>query len=201
MSAVISKAFSWFTAGLKEADLGHAAWKQTRSHIITAGFYFQKARELIPHGEWGQFLNSNADKIRPRTVRLYIELAEAAVAWVQSESPKIAGTELQRVAAEEVMLMSPKPLVALLRDLREMRPFGEYDAVRYAASKRGLPRQVEFDFVSVSSQIEMLTHLTEPNYSLRVPEGTSQSDALRELETKLESALGAVRSQLNTITV
>jgi hypothetical protein len=188
----------WFEAGIKESDDFRAAWARARSHAIKAGFYFLKARESCHPGDWQLFLESNTSKIRPRTVRFYISLAEAALGWAKTEEPNLIGQQAEQFAISQVLLMSPRPLVALLRDLRELRPFGEYDAIRYAQRKNIIPGQIEFDFAVIDATLDSVLHLGEPNVTFRCPEGKTEFEALTELEAKFQTALDRIRAMKQT---
>jgi hypothetical protein len=196
----LSSPGKWFDAAVAEATEGIDTWRRSRAHIIRAGFFFLKARECVAHGEWCDFLEDRRAQMSPRTVRRYVELAEAALAWSQQDEfgCKLSGTALIDFAITKMRMESPVPLVALLRQLNELRPFGEYDAVRYATQKRlaNSPRQVEFNFVSVRSQIDELTHLDEPNYSWKFPEGTDEPGALNELKAKLATVIEKIDAKL-----
>jgi hypothetical protein len=187
----VKDAERWFAAGVKENQQFLESWKRARAHAINAGFYFVKAQSVCPEGEWEIFLAAREDQIKRRTVYFYMQLASAALDWARTEQPKLAGPKLQAFAVKQVMLMSPKPLVALLRDLRELRPFGEYDAVKYAQRKNGLG-QIEFQFDAVIKPLDMLTHFGEPGYEFIYPEGVDEVQYIGEVKAKLRAALARV---------
>lgn len=182
----------WFAEGVKCHQIFNRAFKQARENAINAGFFFMSARELVPHGEWSMFCELHAQEIPERTVRFYLQLAESAIEWVKSEQPGLKKISEVHAAAREMVMQSPKPLVALCRELGHLRKFGEYDAVKYAQKKLG-SGQLELDFEKISSSLDLLTHFGEANVQLIFPEGKDQEQALAEVETKLETALLRVR--------
>lgn len=208
-----SAARKWMELGLAEHAAARASFAETKRRMLNTGWYFLCAREAWT-GDFGELLALYQGKIGRTTIYRAMEFTAAALAWVVEQNPILAhDPEAQLKAAYHLTLQSPKPLVALLRSMKkenaggdpknafELLPFGLYDEVRYAQKRLGNgPRQVEFDFLSVSSQIELLTHLAEPNYSFKLPEGTSEVQALQQLEQKLDAALGAVRKELETKT-
>lgn len=182
----------WFDEGINEAGKFHSAFRKARGHVAYAGFNFMRARAACKEGEWLIMLEMYREKIKPRTVQFYIQLAEASLEWTRHEHPKLTGAKLEEEACK-VMMDSPKPLIALLRDLREMRPFGEYDAIKYALRKRIGGAQMELNFGKVFSAFEALEHefvLTE------LPEGKSEAEALRELKEKCDRVSAKLSAQL-----
>ena len=190
----------WFDAGLSTAGKFLAAWRNAKGYVCDAGLLFMKARETCQHGDWGAMLQDNALRIKPRTVQFYIQITEAALVWAREANPELPDSKLP-AAAREVMMMSPKPLVALLRDLREMRPFGEYDAVKYAQRKGLGNGQIEFNFCKLVASFDALEHIGDANCVIELPEGTDEKTALREIEGRLERATLRVRERLQTIDV
>lgn len=201
MTPKTNAAQKWFDAGAAEAAKGRALWQRARGHIIDAGLLFAKARDACGQGDWGFFLESNAPAMKPRTVQFYIQLSEAAIEWARAENPGFSRPKLED-AARTVMMQSPKPLIVLLRDLREMRPFGEYDAVKYAVRKQlGNGQQLELTFDKVWSPLDVLEHLDQANFSLIPPEGKSETEALQELGVKLARISEKVKGRLLTIEI
>ncbi len=187
-----------FTAGLAEHGRFLSTFKKARGHVSDAGWYFTRAREACPEGEWGYLMNCHAQEIRPRTVQFYMQLTDACIEWVKEKMP---GTKADKVqdACREIMMQSPKPLIALLRDLRLMLPFGEYDAIAYRAGKElANQRQLELDFTKVIASFDALDHIGESNFTLTVPQGTTEQQALAELERRLSNALDKIRSLKST---
>jgi len=190
----------YFDAGVSEAKKGHAAWNSFRSHIFDAGLYFTKARDAAPDGEWGMLLDMNTATIKSRTVRFYMELTAAALEWARTEMPNLKGEKLLE-EARKVMMLSPKPLVSLLRDLRLMRPFGEYDEVKYRLSKNSNP-QLELRFDKVWAPLDLLDRLDEAKVIITdLPEGKTEHQALAEIQAKCEHIAKKICAQLKTIEV
>lgn len=184
----------WFDAATQECLAFQEAWKKARVRAISSGFLFLKARSLCPHGEWTMLLETNAAKVKPRTVQFFMQLSEAALEWARTEHPDLNPAKMEQFAITQVMLMSPKPLVALLRDLREMRPFGEYDAVKYAQKKiNNGAGQIEFAFESSFTVLDALAHFGDDKYQFVYPAGRDEAEVISEVEAKLEAALARVR--------
>lgn len=188
----LNAAQKWFDAGLDEANKFISTWRKARAHVANAGFLFMRAREACAEGNWLFLLQTNASKMKPRTVQFYIQLAEAALAWALVTSPGLTGAKLEE-AAREVMMESPKPLVALLRDLKELRPFGEYDAIKYRLKKIGNgSEQMELNFEKVFSTFDALEH----DFVFTLPEGKSEAEALRELKEKCDRVSATLGTRL-----
>jgi len=188
-----SKAHGFFLEGVKKHGAFDRSLKQARADGMDAAFLFLQARELVEHGQWGQFLELHADRISPRTVRFYCQLADEAVLWVQADQPKLKLLSDIQVAARHMVMQSPKPLIALCRELGHMRKFGEYNAIKYAIKKSG-QAQIEFNFDKLTSSLDVLTHFGDENYSFVYPEGKDESEYLGEVEAKLEAALVRIRT-------
>lgn len=188
------QAHKWFAKGVEKSAKFRRDFIELRRTMMDAAFCFIEARECIGHGNWLDFLELHKAEIAPRTVQFWIAMAEQAIEWVKEAQPTLKSlTELHK-AAREIVIQSPKPLVALLRDLREMRKFGEYDAVKYAAQKRLLNNgQIEFDFAAVLEPLDALCHFGDSKYSFVYPEGKDETEFIGELETKLDAALTRVR--------
>ncbi len=191
----IAKAQKWFDAGVNETIKFKSAFQAAREHAFRSGFLFLRARECCPQGEWGALLDKNAQRVKPRTVRFWMELAEAGRSWTMEFHKEIPIHKVEEFTVTQVLIMSPKPLIALLRALKAMRPFGEYDEVKYAQRKMlGNGQQLELDFTKVIAGFDALDHIGEPNFTLNVPQGTTEQQALTELESRLSRALDKIRS-------
>ena len=188
-----SKAHAFFLEAIKKHAAFERGLKQIRADAMDAAFMFVQSRELIPHGEWGAYLELHAERIAPRTVRFYINLAEQAIAWAKDDAPRLKTISEVHAHARNMVMQSPKPLVALCRELGFMRKFGEYDAVKYRERRAGLAAQIEFNFDHVFSAVDMLSHLGDENFSIVYADDQDSEQALGQLETKLETALARVR--------
>ena len=183
------QAAKWFAEGVKNSLLFDRDMKHAREHGMDAAFFFLRARELSPHGAWGEFCDLHADEISPRMVRFWCQLADEAVAWVKAAQPALKSiTEIQ-AAARELVMQSPKPLIALCRELGHMRKFGEYDAVKYATRKIGSTTQIEFDFLDLLAPMDHLSHFGDPNYTFKYPEGRDESEFIDLAIAKTRTAL------------
>ncbi len=192
----IQQAQKWLDAGINETGKFQSAFQAMREHAFRSGFLFMKARDCCPQGEWGQLLISNANRMKPRTVQFWIALAEAGLAWTREMCPEISPAKAQEFTIKEVLMLSPKPLVALLRELKKLRPFGEYDAVKYATRKLGTGQQLELNFAQVIASFDALDHLGESNFTFLLPAGANEEQALTELKTRLERALVKINESL-----
>ena len=180
------KAAQWFAEGVKKSHQFEDALRQTRRFMMDAAFNFMRARALLPHGSWGDFCELHGDEIAPRTVRFWCQLAEEAIAWVRVADPKLKSLDEIHAAARDLVIQSPKPLVALCRHLGHMRPFGEYDAVKYAQRKlgNGNTAQFEFEFSDLLAPLDQLCHFGEDNYTFKYPKGVDEAEFLDEALAK-----------------
>jgi hypothetical protein len=144
---------------------------------------------------WELTLKKDAPELRQTTIDCYMELSRDALMWTKDMHPQITDRTKQEAIAMTVMIMSPKPFVALLRNLHEMRPFGEYDKIKYLDRKKiGNGEQLELNFDKVLATFDVLDRLDE-DFVLKLPEGKNEEEAFEELETKLQSALAKVQKR------
>lgn len=189
MSKLQNNAHKWMMEGIKEHEAFNRDFKLAREHAINAGFFFLSARQHFEHGEWGEFLFGYTHKLSSRQIYFYSQLAKEAIEWVKHAQPKLIGIEKIQVAARALVMESPKPLIALCRELGHMRKFGEYDSVKYKAGKmRGDDSQIEFAFSAVTDTLDLLCS----DAHIKYPEGRDEVEALTELKGKLEAALKKV---------
>lgn len=191
----------WIKQAIAESALARKSFEATKVHALNAGWNFMQARLVCERdGEvFENLIHAHEHQISRRSVFRYVEFAESALAWAAAEQPSLKAKPAELLkAAYKVVLQSPKPFIALMRQLGEMRKFGEYDAVKYAIAKRGGVQQIEFSFDKVSSSLDLLTHLDDVNYVMNFGEGKDEAEALAELEAKLENALEKIRGYKNT---
>lgn len=186
-----NQAEKWFAKGVEQHEVFDRSVKTARRAAIESGFAFLRSRAAFEHGEWEDFV-VNHPNINLRTVRFYCQLAEEARHWVLDAHPGLRTLEEIQAAAISLVMQSPKPLIALCRELGHMRKFGEYDAVKYAERKSS-PGQIEFHFEKVTPFLDILAHFGDENYEFIFPEGVAEDDFIAELETKLDSALVRLR--------
>lgn len=185
-----AKATALFNLGVDKARAFDRGMKQVRRDGIDAAFAFMQARELVGHGDWGMFCEAHSEDISPRAVRFWCQLAEEAIAWVRQAKPELKLVSEIQSAARDLVMQSPKPLIALCRELGHMRKFGEYDAVKYATKKlASSSSQIEFDFDKVFSAVDLLAHIGEDNYVIKYPENKDETEALRELRDKMAASV------------
>lgn len=185
------QAAQWFIEGVKKSQAFDAGMRKIAKDFVDAAFCFLRSRELVPHGQWADFCELWATSISPRTVRRWCQAAESAIEWAKKANPGLKTTSELHACAREMMLQSPKGLVALCRDLKIMRPFGEYDAIKYAQKKLSAG-QIEFAFDSVFAPLDALAHFGDPKYQFVFPEGKDESTCIAEVKAKLQAALKRV---------
>lgn len=185
----------WIEQAVKEHESFTRVFRTAKEHALNAGFYLLSARSKVDDGAWGELLLGYDHKMKARTARGYMQFASEAIEWVKAENPKLVGMPAIMNFAHSLVMQSPKGFVALLRELGQMRKFGEYDSVKYAIRKRN-GEQIEFDFSLSLKALDPLDHLGEPNFILKCPEGKTELEALGELKTRLESVLVKVSAQM-----
>lgn len=180
----------WMERGIAESTACRKAFSDTKLHAMYAGHAFAQARQTMP-GEFVDYLATFSDRVSKTTVYRYIEFYEAALNWAAEANPQLRDDpEALFRAATSVVLQSPKPFIALMRQLGDMRKFGEYDAVKYATKKlAGASSQIEFDFDKVFSAVDLLAHIGEDNYVIKYPENKDETEALRELRDKMAASV------------
>lgn len=185
-----TKAYALFKIGVEKAKAFDRDMKQLRRDGIDAAFAFQQAREVTPHGEWGVFCDVHKEEISPRTVRFWCALADEAIAWVRESNPQLKTVSDIQAAARDLVMQSPKPLIALCRELGHMRKFGEYDAVKYAQKKLGGgSAQIEFKFDELLAPLDHLAHFGEEKFTFTYPAGRDESEVLDEAIAKTRAVL------------
>jgi hypothetical protein len=187
-----------FAAGLEQAQKFERAFQHMREYMICAGLFFSKAKDAHRHGDWELFVQSQGSRLR--TVQAYMAMAAKAVEWAKKAQPQLVGTDLEKFASKDVTIMSPREFVALCRELRKMRRFGEYDKSAYDKSKLIADQQLEldFEFSKVLPAMDWLARLSDPKSTLRPPDGKSESEAWskilefsQQLAARAQSALSA----------
>ena len=188
-----AKAHGLFLEGVKKHGAFDRGLKQVRADGMDAAFLFLQARQCVDHGDWVQFLELHRERISPRTVQFYCQLAENAIEWVRESHPKLKTIHEVHAMARTVVMQSPKPLIALCRELGHLRKFGEYDAVKYATRKIGT-QQIEFDFLKLQSSLDVICRLDDPNCHFIMPEGMESDQMWDTLEKKFETGLAKIRA-------
>ena len=196
---------TWISEALSHTEKAKAAFRNFHLHTLNAGVFFIKARETAGEGNFGTLLLNYSKQISRRSAYRYMEFAEAALTWAKQERPDLSDPELLNYA-RSMCLQSPREFIALLRSetvngQHLLRPFGEYDAVRYQSRKLGQSTPVKFNFSKGLTVLDTLAHLDAPEFVFDLPDGTSQVEALAELEQKLELSLTKVRAVRSTLTI
>jgi len=180
-------AAKWMTEGIKQHEVFQVAFGRAKESALNAGFFFLAARQCFKDGAWGEFLLGYTHKLPRRTVERYVEFAEEVLKCVKEQNPGLVGLEKLSEAARQMVLQSPKGLVALCRELKLMRKFGEYDAVKYRSQKLlGDDKQQEFGFDYFSTALDMLSN---ENIHIKYPEGKDELEAVKELRAKAQTVI------------
>jgi hypothetical protein len=195
--ATSSNADKWIRNAITESALAKKSFEATKVHALNAGWNFIQARIVCERdgSNFTELLAHHEKQISQASAYRYMQFAESALEWAAAEQPSLKGKPAELLkAAYKVVLQSPKPFIALMRQLGEMRKFGEYDAVKYATRKLGTGQQIEFSFDKVSSTLDLLTHLGDPNYVMTFGEGVDEVAAIEQLEVQFETALEKLRA-------
>ncbi|MDE2019382.1 MAG: hypothetical protein KGJ13_03475 [Patescibacteria group bacterium] len=191
---IANNASKWMVDAIKLHNKFRQNFQASKEAALFAGIFFGKAQAECEHGAWGEMMEAYCGEISETTIRRYIEFADQVLGWVKSQNPKILSEEQLLREAKAFVLQSPKGYISLLRQVGEMRKFGEYDEVKYRQRKMLGSTQIEFNFTDSVKHIEALTHLGEENYNFVMPEDSDPDQFLGDLETKLETALDRVRA-------
>lgn len=183
----------WMVEGINQHTLFQRNLRSAKFNALSAGFLFLSARACYEHGDWQPFVAGYAGKIKLRTVQYYMEFAEQALLWAKRERPDLLKRADLEAHAKEMVMQSPRPLIALLRELRELPRHGEYDPDEYAIERK-VGKQLEFG--RLISHLRSLQHLGESNFRLVLPEGVDEQKALAELDATLEDVRAKVRAQM-----
>ncbi len=185
----------WMLEGIKQHQSFQRAFQAAKEHALNAGIFFISASQSHDHGDWQNFCGAYSTQISERSIRRYMEFATEVIEWVKAENPNLVGEAKLKDAALKMVLQSPKGFIALCRELKVMRKFGEYDEVRYRTKKLlgGSGEQIEFEYASAAKAIAQLSLIDLPNFHLKFPEGADEDAEIAKLETGLETALAKVR--------
>ena len=190
-----------FLKGLEKHAAFNRGLKQLRRDAIEAGFYFLQARSDFPHGDWEIFLNGYAKQISKSSVRFYMELADLSLRWARYKHGEITDPEALREKAIELVLVSPKPIIALARELGHMLKFGGYFEDDYQeAKKKKLRRQeqaeFEWDFQPISKALAQLRYFGDEKHHFIFEAGIDRLAALRQAKADCETALEKLNAAL-----
>jgi len=200
MVAPTTTADKFMRAGIAAAKSAKRNFIQTKLRMLDCGWYFAKARDSLKDGDFGDFLACYEKEVSRTSVYRWIGFLEDALIEVAKQKPALAAKpDALLKQAKAMILMSPKAFTAVWRAEGEIRRFGEYDAVKYATGKMlGNGQQLELPFEKAIASLEALELFDH----LQIPEGKTETQALQELDAKLEKILAKVRAQLaeaNTI--
>lgn len=176
-----------FARGVKHHMAFDGAIKSARREAIEAGFDFLQAKAGFEHGDWMKQCAVYEKEISDRTIRSYMQLADLSWRWVLYKNPKVKDIDEIKKLAIEMVLVSPKPLVELCRELGHVLKFGGYFEEDYQEKKKKnlLGGQIEFDFTAAESTLRMIC---DPKVALKFPDGADEVEKLTELQGTLKSA-------------
>lgn len=178
--------------GIKHHESFVTHFRQAKDAALNCGLFFVSARTAVDHGNWITFLNGYTHKLSLRTIQFYTAFADDVLAHVKQEKPNLIGLDKLAAAAREMVLHSPKGLVALARELKLMRKFGEYDAVKYRAKQlTGGDNQIEFNFDAAE---KMLAAICDPK--VKLPDDLEEAE---ELVGTLKSATIRAEKHLRSL--
>ena len=129
----VKEAQSWLTKAAKEHKKFVASFRASKEGALTAGAFLSKAHALCDHGEWEPMLEKHG--LNRMTAWRYQTLYTEAMEWARNEHATLTDETKLFQCALKLAVQSPKGLVALCRELGEMRKFGEYDPTEYQAKK------------------------------------------------------------------
>jgi len=168
------------------------------NHAMQAGWCFLQARACLGHGGWSDWCAGYKDQISGRTIRRYMLFTSRAMERVAQKNPALVEDEEELYrTTKEAVLLSPKELVEVCREVGLMRKFGEYDAMKYRQRKieKG-PAQLEFDFTLARMGLAHLCAIGEAPAELR-----PKRAELQQLREGLVAALRQVNSLLGEVEV
>ncbi len=184
--------------GIEQASLARRAFRQLNLHMLNAGVAFIRARDAAT--DFAALVESYKSQISRASVYRYMAYAEAILAQATEARPDLAGsTDLIIEYARDMVIQSPRPLVAVLRADGALRKFGQYDAVRYQRRKLGMPRPIVIRWPAIMDHLDALTRISDASVRIAVPDGTNERESLRVLRDRLQSALHALDQHLSTM--
>lgn len=188
---------------MKQGIQAHASFKfnfqKAKEAALDAGFYFCACRDSHK-GDFEEFLGCYSKEIHRATVYRYIGFVEEVIEWARKEFPKITKLDELIVKAREMVLQSPRGYIALCRELKLMRKFGEYDEVKYRTQKlKSSNAQIEFDFSAAASSLDVLSQIGSANFVFKLPDGKAEKDAVKELLAKVETVQASLKEKLSKL--
>lgn len=198
---LVSKAEEWFLAALEEDKKSCSAFTNMIAATFNAGIYFSNCKAEIKYGEWEQWVEAiiteRSYPISRRTIYRYIEFAEDVIAYAATQNPGITNRDKLIAAARKLTLHSPKALVSVLRERKQLRQFGEYDPVRYQQKRDEPAEQLTFAFEPLTDRLKPLAiYRNEPE---RVDPWlkTLSLSSVAKLKSDLEAAAAVVNHFLS----
>jgi len=184
--------------GIEQANLARRTFRQLNLHMLNAGVAFIRARDAAT--DFAALVESYKSQISRASVYRYMAYAEAILRQAAEARPDLQDAADKLLDyAREMVIQSPRPLVAVLRADGALRKFGEYDAVRYQRRKLGLPRPLIIRWPAVMDHLDALIRIADPSVRITVPDGTSEREGLRVLRDRLQAALEALDQHLSSM--
>jgi hypothetical protein len=210
----LSAAVEFLRQAIESHESALSMAHQVKMKAIHSGWFFIQAKLAVDHGNFADFLVDQGCKVSERTVRSYMAFTENAIVSVIAHQNDLSDAEIRALEltdeqlsdrelfklAQDVVLHSAQPFVALGRELALFRKFGEYDAVKHSINQArkaagGEQRQIEFDWTLASAGLQSISALRRAT-----PDKLPPRDKLAEMEATLSEALQTVREQLATLT-
>lgn len=179
-----------FVSGIARFEAAFDYARNAKVAAIEAGVSFIRAKSLCKHGQWEELVQRSSQKISMRQVQRCMEFAVYMLDEARRADPSLTEATLKSAAIKLVM-RSPKPFTALLREMKLVTQVGAYDPERHQELEREhrmAAVQIEFRFEEFERHVVALA--TAPN----VEELAASS--LSKLEIKLEAALDRIRGLL-----
>jgi len=174
------------------------SFRTAKASYLTAGAFLSKAHALVLHGSWEPLLEQFG--LDRSTAHRYEELYTEAMDWARAEHATLQDEEKLFKCALEMVIESPKGLVALCRQLGEMKQFGTYNSAEYEAKKLTQAADTAIGRIDEGTYRRVLKSLDWVVADTLNVEGLGQH-SIDQLAEWLEKALHKLRSVKETIPV
>ena len=175
-----------------------SGFRNAKAAYLTAGAFLAKAHPLVLRGEWEPLLEQCG--LERTAAHRYETLYKEAMDWARAEHATLTDDAKLFKCALEMVIQSPKGLVALCRDLGEMKQFGTYDAAAYEAKKLTQAADTAIGRIDEGTYRRVLKSLDWVVADTLNVEGLGQH-SIDQLADWLEKALHKLRSVKETIPV
>lgn len=161
----------------------HQRIKLAKADMINAGFNFLQAKAGFEHGDWEAQCKLYEKEISFRTIQRYMQFAELTTQWIMHNNPGVKDLEKIRALAINAVMVSPKSMVEIMREIGELIKFGGYFSEDYEQKKKEKllgDDQIEFDFSEAGETLKLIC-----SPKVKLPDDVT---ALEELQGTLKSA-------------